>query len=230
MERTTRRIARRRVRRRYAIAAQIGVLLYIAVDVVLQFLPPYYSPISEAESNLAVGPYGWIMNLNFLGRAVLSFCAIAAIRLSGSPSSVRTVGLVLLGLAGTLSGLLAFFPTDVADPSTSADGHGALAVTPTGTVHLVLATVGFVAALASFVLLTLWLRREAISDSADWRPVYRRAVVMLIVAAGGLAALAVSIVWVPQVLGLAERICLLGILGWVYLVCDGIRTRSGFDA
>lgn len=37
-------------RRRFATAAMAGVAVYILVDVMLQFLPPQYSVISDAES------------------------------------------------------------------------------------------------------------------------------------------------------------------------------------
>ncbi|QXQ10308.1 hypothetical protein [Paeniglutamicibacter sp. Y32M11] len=37
-------------RRRFATTAMAGVAVYILVDVMLQFLPPQYSVISDAES------------------------------------------------------------------------------------------------------------------------------------------------------------------------------------
>ncbi|PRY69030.1 uncharacterized protein DUF998 [Glaciihabitans tibetensis] len=220
------------LRRRLATAAMIGVVLYVVVDVILQFLPPYYSPISEAESNLAVGPYGWVMNLNFLARAVLSGCAIGALALSGNPGRLRTTGLVLFGVAGILSGLLAFFPTDVeAEPSASVGGEADVAglssaalatTTGAGAVHLVLATAGFLAALAAFALLTVWLR-----SAGELRRAYPLAVGFLLLAIAGIVFLGVSIVAAPDVLGLAERICLAGILGWVFAVCGVVRASPG---
>ncbi len=66
-------------RRRFATVAMIGVVVYAVVVGVLQLLPPHYDPILEAESNLAVGPFGWIMNLNFLGRTVTTVFALLAI-------------------------------------------------------------------------------------------------------------------------------------------------------
>lgn len=202
--------------RRLAGAAMIGVILYIGVDVVLQLLPPYYNPISEAESNLAVGEFGWIMNLNFLGRAVLSACAIAALARVGVPTPLRTVGLVLFGVAGACSAALAFFATDIAP----AGEHGVAPATVTGAIHLALATGGFVAALAAFTLLTVWMRRAGVLPGGQ-----RPALLFLLVAIGGILALAVSILVVPGVLGLAERVCLVGILGWVFVVCAAVRQR-----
>jgi hypothetical membrane protein len=206
------------VRRRLAAAAMFGVVLYVAVDVVLQLLPPYYSPISEAESNLAVGPFGWIMNLNFLARAALSGCAIAAIarvRTSvGAPTALRNAGLLLFGVAGLCSAALAFFATDVAP----AGDHGVETTTPTGAIHLALATGGFVAALVAFALLTVWMRRIP-----ELRAGYRHAQLFLFIAVAGILALAVTIVSAPGMLGLAERVCLAGILGWAFVVSAAVR-------
>jgi hypothetical membrane protein len=218
------RSARRdRLRHRLATIAMAGVVLYVLIDVVLQFLPPYYSPISDAESNLAVGPYGWIMNLNFLARAALSGCAIAALALSGGAGRLRTAGLVLFAIAGALSGLLAFFATDVVDHGqvdVAAQSSAALATTTaTGAVHLAAATAGFLAALLAFAVLTLWLRNHA-----ALRHVYRRALALLLLAVAGIVFLGVAIAVAPSVLGLAERICLVGILGWVFVVCGAVRT------
>lgn len=206
------------VRRRLAAAAMFGVVLYVVIDVMLQLLPPHYSPISEAESNLAVGPFGWIMNLNFLARAALSGCAIAAIaRVETSvatPTALRNAGLLLFGVAGLCSAALALFATDVAP----AGEHGVETTTPTGAIHLALATGGFVAALVAFALLTVWMRRIP-----ELRSGYRHALVFLLIAVVGILSLGAAIVFVPEVLGLAERVCLAGILGWAFVVSAAVR-------
>lgn len=44
---------------RLALATIVGIALYVVIDVITQLLPPHYNPISQAESNLAVGPYGY---------------------------------------------------------------------------------------------------------------------------------------------------------------------------
>ncbi|TFD50490.1 DUF998 domain-containing protein [Cryobacterium frigoriphilum] len=208
-----------------ALIAMIGVVVYVAVDVVLQFLPPYYSPISEAESNLAVGPFGWIMNLNFLGRALTSFAlvgALMAVAWAGRVENrLRVPGLLVPGLAlltvgGICSAVLAFFPTDVA-----AAGQSVVAASVAGTVHLVVATLGFAAVLAAIVLLTLWVSLSGCLATAR-----RSALVFTVLAVVGVAFLALTVTTVPSVLGLAERLCLLGILGWTYVVARGIRRLS----
>lgn len=202
-------------------AAMIGVVGYVAVDVVLQLLPPYYSPISEAESNLAVGPFGAVMNLNFLGRAATTLCAMVAIRALGPASALQRVGLLLLGLAGLCSGALAFFPTDIA-----VAGTGLVAETTAGLVHLVFATLGFLSALAAVVLLTISLHHNHLLPGS-----HRAALLFAGIASAGLLFLLLTTTVAPSLLGLAERMCLLGILGWVFCVCAGIlRLKSASPA
>jgi hypothetical membrane protein len=191
-----------------AAVAMVGVLVYAAVDVILQFLPPHYSAISQAESDLAVGPFGWIMAINFFGRGVTCAALILALA-SGTPRArARDAGLALFAIAGFCSALIAFFPTDIDAP-----GAGAGATTWHGTVHVVGASTGFVFALAAFWVLTL--SRQAATTTVAVR-------VFLAVATAGLLFLAVTIVWLPAVFGLAERICLVGILGWVFVVARGL--------
>jgi hypothetical membrane protein len=197
---------RLRTRRAAAAVAMIGVVIYVVVDVVLQFLPPHYSAISQAESDLAVGPFGWIMSINFFGRGVTCAALIVAITRTCRPTRTRTVGVALLGVAGFCSALIAFFPTDIpAHP-------GVAPSTVHGIVHVAGATSGFVLALAAFWILTLWMPgRSRLADA------------FLRVATVGLVLLGVSIAAVPTVLGLTERICLVGILGWVFVVARALR-------
>ena len=199
-----------------ATVALAGALLYVLVDIVLQALPPHYSVVSEAESNLAVGPYGWVMNLNFLARGVVTVCAVAALARFGPRTRVRGTGLGLMLVAGACSAALALLPTDIP----ARDAPGLEPTTALGTAHLVVAAGGFLAALVAFGLLTLWLRR-----SDDLRSAYPAAAVFTGIAALGLLALGIAAVWVPGVIGLAERVSLVGVLGWVIAVSLVVRRR-----
>lgn len=204
-------------RRLLAAVAMVGVVCYVLVDVVLQLLPPHYSPISDSESHLAVGPYGWVMNLNFLGRAATTFCAVAAIGRFGPASGARRTGLVLMTVAGVCSAVLAFFATDVP----AGDATGIETETALGVVHLSFASLGFLAALAAFALLTWWIR-----SSRELGGAYPAALALVLVAGLGLVSLAACAALAPGLLGLAERVCLAGVLGWVFVVCAAIR-RAG---
>jgi hypothetical membrane protein len=191
-----------RVRRAFATAAMVLVLFYVTVDAVLQLLPPHYSVLTDAESDLAVGQFGWAMNLNFLARAVMSGCLVVAISVTAPASRRRRAGSALLALAGLCSAALVFFPTDVNRPGE----FGMTPRTSLGFVHVVFATSGFLAVLVAMALLTWWVGRT------------RSIMVFFVVALVGLVSLGLSLALLPQIVGLTERICLLGILGWAFAV------------
>ena len=131
----------------------------------------------------------------------------------------RSVALLLLG--GLCSGVLAFFPTDVGMPGEI----GVVATTVPGIVHLAVAVTGFVTALLGCLVLTVWVQR-----SPELRAGFRPALIFAIIAGTGLLARAVAILFAPQVIGLAERICLLGILGWVFSVAAAVRSAPAGQA
>ena len=74
-------------------------------------------------------------------------------------------------------------------------------------------------ALAAVTVLTVWLRHGELARA------FPAAVGLTGVAAVGLLALGLATVIAPDVLGLAERICLAGILGWTFTVCAVLRSR-----
>jgi len=118
-------------------AAIVGVVLYVILDAVAQSLPPYYSAISQPESDLAVGPYGYVMTLNFINRGVLSLCFLFALFLTANsgdtPGQRFRRGGYLFAIWSVGALLLAAFPTDV--PATPLSWHGAI--------HLVVAVLAF---------------------------------------------------------------------------------------
>lgn len=141
----------RNSRRRYSVAL-IGVVLYLVLDVVAQLLPPHYNPVTQAESDLAVGPYGFIMTINFLNRGFLSleflFAFLGTVRLAGIEVSRMRAGKYMFGVWSVGAILLAFFPTDV--PATPVSWHGAI--------HLVVAVLAFLGGAFGALALSLSLR------------------------------------------------------------------------
>jgi hypothetical membrane protein len=132
--------------RRLLWAVIAGVVLYAVLDVVAQALPPHYNPIQDAESDLAVGPYGFVMAVNFVNRGLLSLVFVYSLTLvhpaaegargnASSNGNRHSRGLYLLGVWGLGAILLAIFPTDV--PATPVSWHGAI--------HLLVATIAFLA-------------------------------------------------------------------------------------
>jgi hypothetical protein len=102
-----------RVRQLFIIVDAL-IILYVVLDVIAQVLPPYYSPISQAESLLAVGPYGYIMTVNFLIRGVFSllfvYALVQILTMLGETWRSNKGGLYAIGIWGIGALLLAGFP------------------------------------------------------------------------------------------------------------------------
>lgn len=125
--------------RHWAWISVAGVVLYVAIDACMAVLRPDVSLLHDAESDYGNGAWSWLMDLNFLIRAVSSIAAVLAIAplvsvslrarvtnarpMSASRGIGETTGTtaarVGLGLivAWTLaSGLLAFLRTISGEP------------------------------------------------------------------------------------------------------------------
>ena len=131
-----------------------GIILYVILDAIAQLLPPYYSPISQAESDLAVGQYGYIMTINFLNRGIFSLLFVYAFLKMIRPPEVENKqhrrGIFLMSVWGIGSLLLAIFPTDV--PSTLVSWHGVI--------HLLVAILAFIGGALGELYLSLHLTRN----------------------------------------------------------------------
>ena len=102
-----------RVRQLFIIVDAL-IILYVVLDVFAQVLPPHYSPISQAESLLAVGPYGYIMTVNFLIRGVFSlrfvYALVQILTMLGENWRSNKWGLYAIGIWGIGALLLSGFP------------------------------------------------------------------------------------------------------------------------
>jgi hypothetical protein len=102
-----------RVRQPFVIVDAL-IILYVVLDAIAQALPPHYSPISQAESLLAVGPYGYVMTVNFLNRGVFSllfvFALVQILTILGENWRSYKWGLYAVGIWGVGALLLAGFP------------------------------------------------------------------------------------------------------------------------
>jgi hypothetical membrane protein len=129
-------VKKNRSYRAFFFATIIGIALYVVLDAVAQVLPPHYSPIRQAESDLAVGPYGYIMAINFVNRGVLSLLFVFGFYKIVSVSSRQKfrAGLALLGIWGLGALILAVSPTDLPGGP----------VTIHGEIHLVTAAIAFI--------------------------------------------------------------------------------------
>ena len=106
--------SKRSTLRQTFIIVDILIVLYIVLDAIAQALPPHYSPISQAESLLAVGPYGYVMTINFLVRGAFSLLFVYALvqvfSMFGENWRSYRFGLYAIGIWGAGALLLAGFP------------------------------------------------------------------------------------------------------------------------
>jgi Protein of unknown function (DUF998) len=102
-----------RVRQPFLIVETL-IILYVVLDAIAQVLPPHYSPLSQAESLLAVGPYGYIMTVNFLNRGAFSllfvYALIQTLTMLGENWRSYKLGLYAIAIWGVGALLLAGFP------------------------------------------------------------------------------------------------------------------------
>ena len=136
----------------------VGIVFYVALNAVAQSLPPHYSPIRDAESDLAIGPYGYIMAIDFVDRGILSlafvYAFIKTVDLTGGPRAPFRSALILLTCWAVGAILLALFPTDV--PATPVSWHGAI--------HVILAIMAFIGG-----AVLLWMLAVSVYVVADKR-------------------------------------------------------------
>jgi len=184
----------------------IGIAIYIVLDVVAQLLPPHYSPIRQAESDLGVGPYGWVMDVNFVVRGVLSLAFVyGLLRMWPKTTGVPKLSLVLIGAWGIGAFVLAVSPADVSGPATL---HG--------TIHLVTAFLAFL--FVTVGVLGVSYSMPAVIPWQSVRP-YARAIAIFTGIALVLLLAGTSIPRVEQNLfGLLERVFLGLALLWMLVV------------
>lgn len=197
-----------------------GIILYIVLDVIAQVLPPHYSPISQAESDLAVGQYGLIMTINFLNRGILSLLFIYAffktLDLVKVDRQQFRSGTYLLGAWAVGAILLAIFPDG--EPST-----GIFLVH--GGVHLVIAIIAFIGGAFGALIISRKLRKVR-----ELQGLSRIAMPLSIIAV---------ILWFIEFLppfilphlnayigGLTERLFIGSVLLWIAAVSAYIATHS----
>lgn len=183
--------------RTYFLATIIGIVLYLVLDIIAQLLPPHYSPITQAESFLAIGPYGYIMTVNFLIRGLLSLSFIIGLIINfNSKKSHFRIGLILLGIWSIGAFILAFFPADLTPPATI---HG--------TIHIITALTAFLGGCLGILALSLRMRTDD-----EFKGIIKIALPLSIFSV-------ISLAFLPlPVTGLIERIFLASVLLWMLII------------
>lgn len=205
--------------RRAGTWAIVGICLYVVLDVVAQLLPPHYSPIHQAESDLAVGPYGYLMRINFVVRGALSLAVVSALATTFPRARARW-GLILFGIWGVTSGLLAVFNTDILDDRKVAP---ILHLTRHGELHLALAFIGFVAAPVGAILIA-----QAFSKVPALQNARNTSMTLAVLSLIALLAMAVF-PHIDHAGGLGERIYLLAVLLWTLHAAVSLRRAASWQ-
>ena len=196
----------------------VGIAVFVALNIVLQLSPPHYSVVSQAVSDLAVGPYGWAMDIAFFvgGVSILAFVAGAFLATSRKTRSL--VGFLLLGVWGLASVAIAFAHPDVEDTHGYPGTVQAFAASSSvhGKVHLAIAAVLFLSMVLGLAASSVHLGRE------PWlRPVQRTA--RLIAAAALVGLLLTDPLGTRGIYGIMERG--VSLLGFAWVVMIALRLR-----
>ena len=198
-------------------AVIVGIVLFVLLEVIAQLLPPHYNPLSQSESDLAVGPYGFLMALGFaIGGVLLLTFIVAFTRVIPKESQSRS-GLILVGVAALCKLLIAFFATDLTSPPKTIHG----------TIHAVVALVSFFCG----ALGELLLARALLRHTVNMRPSPRFLVGLASVTLVWSVLVIVTVVVATQigVWGLLERIATGLYLAWVLIVSLGLWNYPSLD-
>jgi hypothetical membrane protein len=199
------------------LAAIGGIVLYAALDALVQSLPPHYSALSQAESDLAVGPYGYLMAVNFVIRGILSLIFLLGFSRAVKPSRGYNAGYYLIGLWAVGSMALAALPTDVSG-------------TPTlhGEAHLLVAVLAFLGGIFGELALSRSLR-----NNPSMAEIGKYAGVIAVIGFLSLAAFVLGPGLAPRafqsVSGLVERVFIGAVLAWMLVVSAMFLNRSASD-
>lgn len=166
-----------------------------------------YDLTRDYISELALGLFGWIQTAAFalsgLGVVALAI-ALDRDELSGRGSRL---GPILIAIYGSGAILSALFPTDPVD---GPPDFGSM--TTTGLVHVTVAAVSFLSALAAMLLLSRTFSRDP-----RWRAIWPWSLTLAIVA---LPAFLVSGT------GLGQRLLVTVIAAWIVLVAQRLRSTA----
>ena len=194
----------------------VCIILFVLLEVIVQLWPPHYSPLSQSESDLAVGPYGFLMALGFAIGGVLLLLFIAGfVRVIPRAAQSRS-GLILLAIAAICKLIIAFAQTDLtARPHTI---HGAI--------HALAAVISFFCGALGILLLVRALRRDpyVLPSSRFLVRLAGVTFVWTVIVIGTLVVASQIGVW-----GLFERIATALYLSWVFIVSFGLWRSSSLE-
>ena len=188
--------------------ALIGIFLFIILIIILHFLPTGYNPLRRPTSEYAVGKYGFLMTIAFLGMSVGSFALVIGLYMGILKSARPKIGLILLTIwsVGVLIAMI--FPIDP---------EGMLRTT-SGTIHETNGPITFLSLTIGTILMSLGFRSDE-----NWRSVYQPAlmlsIIMLFIFIGVIVSFAAGL----RYEGILQRLYLIIFSVWFIIVTLHLR-------
>ncbi len=194
----------------------VGIVLSVLLEGIIQLLPPHYNPLSQSESDLAVGPYGWLMALNFVMRGLLYLMFLAALMRAIPKEALSRSGLILVGVSAIGKFVIACAATDLTErPETI---HG--------TIHAIAALVSFFCGAYGALLLSRSVRHVP-NVYPSQRFLVGLATVTL--AWSVIVILTVFVSTQIGVWGLFERILTALFFLWIFLISLGLWRSTSLE-
>lgn len=191
-----------------AIAAIAGVALFAVLVALIPVIKDGYSPVEDAISNAAVGSYGYLQTIAFFALGLGSLTLAQGLWRALEGRSAR-IGSALIGLWGLGIVLAGVFPADLTpEPETTS-----------GTIHIVVSLLGFVAVIVGMLVLSAVFRKRP-----TWHSLWPTSSVV------GVAALIAFLVtgatqdsdwW-----GVAQRVFVALVLLWLLLAATRLRAMA----
>jgi hypothetical membrane protein len=195
----------------WSLATALGVVIYVAIDIVLAFLRPDYSWLHNAESDYGRGPYFWLMDINFLLRCLLSLALVKVLLINFPKNKLIKRASFWLILWAVMSGLLAFF----------ADNPYGYPKLQSGSIHLLIAFIAFFAALVTMVLFNRLKSVMRLSHTT-----IRCLIALTVIAFVSIVLLGHSGFRPHSFGGLYERVFLLSVLVWEVVLALSINGEN----
>lgn len=185
-----------RYNNRIAIVSLTGHLLFLFAFILLHFLRPDKSAMSNFTSEFAIGDFGWMMTLGFLGITIGAFFLATGLLIHFKASKTTTIalGLWFLGML-----VVALFKTDIPGEK----------VTATGLIH------GFAALIAFISLGIAMIAWGSVFRKNNWNSMGQLSRIF------GVISLILFIIFFmspPSFRGLTQRILIIWDMLWLLLV------------
>ena len=186
-----------------------GLAYFAAVIVVLHFLRPELSPLSQPTSAYAVGPYSFLMTSAFFSMSMASLALVMGLYHGVARQARSRTGLALLTAWAVGVFIAMSFPMDP-------DG---VASTISGTIHQTAGPLTFLALTVGMICVS-W----AFQKDAKWRLFYRIALALSVVMLAAFVATFLSFATDSGTVGIAQRIALATAVIWMLLTAMRIRS------